>query len=241
MQHDIKSTKNSLLNIQTSRLLLIGRHSTVNFQFPAAVKSFSPETGKYRPREFGKTRRRWQRMYILRFIFWNQTKHHWRVIMNYGFSFCSSIFQTHSHSLLCWSLTLPILMFFGLGWSLSVPLISSLKNVSNFLRLSPTTVPATPHTKENRKRPWIQLEIYKIGLTSVTKTEQKRTTLLLYCCLVPVIALIILAELVFRWWRTLIGCWEGREKGVLPSRALWEGNTLFSGPVRFGGEISKLI
>lgn len=54
-QHDIKSTKNSLLNIQTSRLLLIGRHSTVNFQFPAAVKSFSPETGKYRPREFGKT------------------------------------------------------------------------------------------------------------------------------------------------------------------------------------------
>ena len=150
-------------------------------------------------------------------------------------------FQTHSHSLLCWSLTLPILMFFGLGWSLSVPLISSLKNVSNFLRLSPTTVPATPHTKENRKRPWIQLEIYKIGLTSVTKTEQKRTTLLLYCCLVPVITLIILAELVFSSWRTLIGCWEGREKGVLPSRALWEGNTLFSGPVRFGGEISKLI
>ena len=34
-----------------------------------------------------------------------------------------------------------------------------------------------------------------------------------------------MADLVYRSWRTLIGCWEVRKKRALP--ALWEGNTLF--------------
>lgn len=55
--------------------------------------------------------------------------------------------------------TLVILMLFGLGWSLSVPLINSLKKASNFFRLSPLIVPPMDHTMAKINRHWSQLVI----------------------------------------------------------------------------------